>query len=48
MLATGDIRQKIQQIKDVVVTREEEIDELKRVIENKERLGREQYGLNEE
>ena len=36
-LAAGDVRDKIRQIKDVTATREAEIDELKRVILNKER-----------
>tara|TARA_B110000285_G_C14915364_1_gene509954 strand:+ start:264 stop:494 length:231 start_codon:yes stop_codon:yes gene_type:complete len=40
-IAKNDIRDKIRQIKDVASTREAEIDELKRVILNKERQGNE-------
>ena len=38
-IAKNDIRDKIRQIKDVAATRKAEIDELKRVILNKERQG---------
>lgn len=36
-LATNDIRNKISQIQDLIGAKEGEIDELKRVIKNKER-----------
>jgi hypothetical protein len=38
-MATADLGQKSRQLQDVIATREEEVDELKRVIANKERLG---------
>ena len=47
-IAKNDIRDKIRQIKDVAGTREAEIDELKRVILNKERQGNEQERLNDQ
>lgn len=47
-LATNDIRNKISQIRDLIGAKEGEIDELKRVIKNKERQGYEQERLNEQ
>ena len=37
--AINDVKEKINQIKDVIKRREEEIDELKRVIQNKHDKG---------
>ena len=42
------MREKQRQIKEVISQRDAEIDELKRVIQNKERLGIEQERLNEQ
>ena len=47
-MATNDIRNKISQIQDLIGAKEGEIDELKRVIKNKERQGYEQERLNEQ